>query len=191
MCDTVPSVLVPLCWPRSMSPYGVTRPQWLNSSPPSDAYMRHWTGTALVQVMACRLFGAKPLPEPMLTYCQLDPKKQTSVKFESQYKIFHSWKCIWRYRLRNVGYFVQGEMTWCDTLCGISCHMVIWSGSHKPQVHLATRITLWADVRAWHILPPNSLGQIKLSIGQADFGNIFLCVQSNPISKMKRSVSCK
>ena len=23
--------------------------------------------TALVQVMACRLFGAKPLPEPMLT----------------------------------------------------------------------------------------------------------------------------
>ena len=26
----------------------------------------------LVQVMACRLFGAKPLPEPMLAYCQLD-----------------------------------------------------------------------------------------------------------------------
>ena len=28
--------------------------------------MRQWTGSALVQVMACRLFGAKPLPEPML-----------------------------------------------------------------------------------------------------------------------------
>ena len=27
--------------------------------------------SALVQVMACRLFGAKPLPEPMLAYCQL------------------------------------------------------------------------------------------------------------------------
>ena len=30
----------------------------INSSPPSAAYMRQWTGSALVQVMACRLFGA-------------------------------------------------------------------------------------------------------------------------------------
>ena len=43
-----------------------------NSSPPSAAYMRRWTGSALFQVMACRLFADKPLPEPMLTYCQLD-----------------------------------------------------------------------------------------------------------------------
>ena len=35
--------------------------------------MHHWTGSSLVQVMACRLFGAKPLPEPMLTYCQFVP----------------------------------------------------------------------------------------------------------------------
>ena len=53
----------------------------VNSSPPSAAYMRQWTGPSLVQVMACRLFGAKPLPEPMLAYCQLDSKEQTSVKF--------------------------------------------------------------------------------------------------------------
>ena len=31
-----------------------------------------WTRSELVKVMACRLFGAKPLPEPMLVYCQLD-----------------------------------------------------------------------------------------------------------------------
>ena len=42
----------------------------INSSSPSAAYMRRWIGTALVQVMACRLFGAKPLPEPVLIYCQ-------------------------------------------------------------------------------------------------------------------------
>ena len=36
------------------------------SSPPSAAYMRQWTGPSSVQVMACRLFGAKPLPEPMM-----------------------------------------------------------------------------------------------------------------------------
>ena len=40
----------------------------LNSSPPSAAYMCRRTRSALVQVMACRLFNAKSLPEPMLTY---------------------------------------------------------------------------------------------------------------------------
>ena len=45
----------------------------LTQSPPSAAYMRWWIRSALVKVMACHLFGAKPLPEPMLTYCQLDP----------------------------------------------------------------------------------------------------------------------
>ena len=44
----------------------------INSSPLSAAYMRQWTGSASVQVMACRLFGAKPFPEVMLTYHQLD-----------------------------------------------------------------------------------------------------------------------
>ena len=47
--------------------------------PSSIAYMRQWAGSALVQIMARRLFGAKPLPEPMLTYCQLDPCVETSV----------------------------------------------------------------------------------------------------------------
>ena len=39
--------------------------------PSGAAYMRQWTESSLVQVMACRLFGAKPLPEPMLVCCQL------------------------------------------------------------------------------------------------------------------------
>ena len=39
---------------------------------PSDAYMRRWTGSSLVQIMALRLFGTKPLSEPMLEYCWLD-----------------------------------------------------------------------------------------------------------------------
>ena len=40
--------------------------------PPSVAYMHHWIGSALVQIMACRLIGAEPLSEPMLEYCWLD-----------------------------------------------------------------------------------------------------------------------
>ena len=46
---------------------------FINSSPPSASYMRQWIGPALVQIMACRLFGAKPLSKQMLGYCQLDP----------------------------------------------------------------------------------------------------------------------
>ena len=42
-------------------------PRLINSSPPSAAYMRRWTGSVLIQAMPCRLFGVKPLPEPMLT----------------------------------------------------------------------------------------------------------------------------
>ena len=42
----------------------------------------------MVQVMTCRLYGSKPLPEPMLLYCQLDHWEQTSVKYKSKYKAF-------------------------------------------------------------------------------------------------------
>ena len=43
----------------------------LNSSNfPSAAYMREWIGSTLVQIMACRLFGARPLSK--LGYCQSD-----------------------------------------------------------------------------------------------------------------------
>ena len=33
----------------------------INSSPPSAAYICHWIRSVLVQIMACRIFGAKPL----------------------------------------------------------------------------------------------------------------------------------
>ena len=44
-----------------------------NLSPLSAAYMGQWIRSALVQIMACRLFGAKPFSKPMLEYCYLDP----------------------------------------------------------------------------------------------------------------------
>ena len=42
--------------------------------------MRQWPGSVLVQVMACRLFGAKPLPEPLQVYYQLDSWEQVPFK---------------------------------------------------------------------------------------------------------------
>ena len=43
--------------------------QYINSCTPSATYMCRWTRSALVQIMACCLFGTKPLSEPMLEYC--------------------------------------------------------------------------------------------------------------------------
>ena len=38
--------------------------------------------------MACRLFDAKPLSNPMLGYCQFDPTEQTSVNLNQNTNIF-------------------------------------------------------------------------------------------------------
>ena len=80
----------------------------LNTSP-LVLHICQWIGWSLVMVMACHLFIAKPLPEAMLSYHQLNPEQQTSVKVKSKYKS-RSCKCIWKYRLWNGCHFVQGEM---------------------------------------------------------------------------------
>ena len=58
--------------------------------------------------MSCRLFGAKPLPEQMLTHYELDHYKQTSVKFKSKDKNSLSRKYIWKCRLEDGGHFCFG-----------------------------------------------------------------------------------
>ena len=80
----------------------------VNLSPPSAVYMRQWTGSALFQIMTCHLFGAKPLPEQMLVYCQLDSWEHISVKFEPEFYHFHSRKCIRNCRLPRCRPFCPG-----------------------------------------------------------------------------------
>ena len=57
---------------------------------------------SLVQIMACRPVGAKPLSEPMLEYCRFHLWERTSVKSESKFIYFHSRKCISICGLQNV-----------------------------------------------------------------------------------------
>ena len=64
------------------------------------------------QVMTCYLFGAKPLPEPMLAYCQLDSWEQISVKFESEFYHFQSRKFISKCRLPKWQPFFPEEMSY-------------------------------------------------------------------------------
>ena len=62
---------------------------WLNETKPS-----------LVTIMAWSLFGAKPLAQPLLTYCQMDHYQQLSLKCR-----FLTRKWIWKCHL------------WCDAIC--------------------------------------------------------------------------
>ena len=50
--------------------------------------------SSLFQIMACSLFSTKPLPEPVVTYCQLDPQEHISMKYNLKFKHFHSWKYV-------------------------------------------------------------------------------------------------
>ena len=77
----------------------------VNSSP-SAAHMRQWTESSLVQVMSCRLFGAKPSPGPMLTYCQLDSREQILMKFEPELIILIQENAIENIVCQNGGHFV-------------------------------------------------------------------------------------
>ena len=68
---------------------------FVNSSRPSAAYMRQWIGSAFMQIMACRLFGAKPLFKPMLS-CPLNFNRNTKLNsslvwgYDFVYTIFES-----------------------------------------------------------------------------------------------------
>ena len=65
---------------------------------------------SLVQIMAWRLLGAKPLLEPMLEYCWFELKEQIPVKSRAKFKHFHSRKCIWKCPLWNGGHVVLASM---------------------------------------------------------------------------------
>ena len=100
--------------------------------------MRRWTGSSLVQVMACRLFGTKPLAEPMLACSQLDSWEQLSVKFKSEFYHFHSRKFIWKCRLPKWQPFCPAEVSWQNS------HM---TKAHSPVDILPCRDDISA---VWH-----------------------------------------
>ena len=71
-----------------------------NSLGPRDACMRHHTGSSLVQIMACRLFGAEPLSEPILDNFKMDNCEQISVTGEfpsrrSVFSLISTWTSGW------------------------------------------------------------------------------------------------
>ena len=77
-------------------------------------YVRNWTKSLLAQVMTCRLFGTKPLPERMITYF-------SELLVRIQTRSFD--KYIRKWRLPNVSHFVQP--TRCSTMATHPGHQCI------------------------------------------------------------------
>ena len=101
--------------------------------PPCVAYMRQWIGSALVQITACHLLGAKPLSKPVLIYCPVDFWEQTSVRSWYENNTFHSGNCLWKYRMRDDGHFVQGK---CVNSISLHCTTYEMSSSLMPNAQV-------------------------------------------------------
>ena len=82
----------------------------------------------MVQIIACRLVGAKTLSEPKLDNCLFEPE-QISVNSLAKLIHFHSSKSISKCRLRNGSNFVTASMCFNHLhkacLC-IQQHWFIW-----------------------------------------------------------------
>ena len=90
---------------------------------------REWIGSALVQIIACRLFGAKPLSEPVLVHCQLDPWEQTSVNFFCQ----------------NIKLFIHKNAPY-DIVCEMAAILSRGDELNKPQVLCGFVVCMWCAV---------------------------------------------
>ena len=139
----------------------VTRPQWFKWTPLLNpkyyqqwmysfthlpivphicvSELGQWTGLALVQIMACRLFGAKPLFESVLANCQFDSWEQISVKFKSKFCNFHSRKWTWKCRLPRWRPFCPG-----------GDEFIVFCVSVKHScINLVTIVSLWKLHCSW------------------------------------------
>ena len=115
--------------------------------------------------MACRLVGVKPLSEPLLEYCWLDPLEQTLTKCQSEFIYFHSRKSISKCRLQNGGHFVLASMCW-----GIDYswqkHSPEWYSVHPRQEDLVKSshiITNFSTCVWYAIYPFRNLGWVPFN----------------------------
>ena len=69
-------------------------------------YLGHWTGSTLLRAMTCCLFGTRQVPEPLSTFCHLDPNKDIYGIHKWNYNNLLSWKWILKCRLQHDGSFV-------------------------------------------------------------------------------------
>ena len=134
--------------------------------------MHQWIRSALIQVMACRLFGAKALSKPMLGYCQLDPYEQKNseilikiqnfsfIKNASEHIICEMAAILSRWRLVKLKtpawhFKVCEGYTWCLTHLVLLMEYSMRTRS-IPQLLMPWLLALLGQVLI--IPPPNEVG---------------------------------
>ena len=71
--------------------------------------MRQWIGSTSVQIMACSLYASSHYINQCWVIVNWTLRNKLQWNFDQKYEIFHSRKCIWKYRLQNGGHFVGGD----------------------------------------------------------------------------------
>ena len=131
--------------------------------------------------MACRLFGAKPLPEPMLVNCHLDSWEQISVKFESEFYHFHSRKCIRNCRLPRCRSFCprRDELTHWVRVTHICVSKMTIIGSDNGLSPGRRQAIIWINAGILLIWPlGTNFSEIYIEILTFSFTKIRLNVSS-------------
>ena len=98
---------------------------------------------SLVQIMARRLVGAKPLSEPLLGHSQLDPRENNQWNISRYLNIFISRKGVCKCRLENYGYFVwtsgfipiDSELFPAVQLAKVRHWFMYWLGTERTPSH--------------------------------------------------------
>ena len=106
-------------------------------------YRSRWAGSVLVRVIVRRLFGVKPLHEPMLS---IGPLRTNVSEIRIEIQNFSNMKMDSKCRLWNGGRFVQRKMSWrtWKTHIGCKCHCSGYIGTMVascPQIHTRASTT--------------------------------------------------
>ena len=111
----------------------------LNPLKPRGAYMHHQTRPSLVQIMACCLFGAKPLSESMLDFCKVDPLRKYVLM-----------ECVRVYLDLTEQYISHICVTWREVrIMQILCAMFFLSWFGTDRIHRITSMTVKQPWSIW------------------------------------------
>ena len=110
--------------------------------------------------MACRLFNAKPISEPMLPYCQLDPNVYISIKNIWYSEVFIQWNALENIVYEMAAMCPGGDelIIFCVLYCIISYYVVLCS----MTLHTIHGTNLSLIQHTWIVYPYHLLFDIKL-----------------------------
>ena len=83
-------------------------------------FMHQQTRLSLLQTVACHMFSAKPLSEPVLELL-IGPLGTNLSEISNEIHTFSFKKCIWKCHLEDGGHFVLASMCYCKTAVCIVC----------------------------------------------------------------------